>query len=270
MSGYVLATKFFNEREQLPTFIANIAVQTKRPLNIIFIDDGSNDDSAKVVEKEASNYELSYKLVSMPKKAKGNLDTLGRAWTVAQPTIKEQLSDVPYFATADVDTRFPPNYFEYMVNFLDDHPKIGVVAGQIADAPRRTFPMFTGKVVRSDVISYINKYWDISIDSFLNIKALNLGYKVSILDNMLVESPISHMQSKKGRFRAGRLAYYGGTDPLYAIVKAISHSDTEFLRGYWFEFFKGTWRCDDEDIREYYRKEFTRKAIRILKKITRL
>ena len=130
--------------------------------------------------------------------------------------------------------------------------------------------MFTGKVVRSDVISYINKYWDISIDSFLNIKALNLGYKVSILDNMLVESPISHMQSKKGRFRAGRLAYYGGTDPLYAIVKSISHSDTEFLRGYWFEFFKGTWRCDDEDIREYYRKEFTRKAIRILKKITRL
>lgn len=253
----------------MPLLIANIAEQSVKPGIIIFIDDGSNDDSAAVVQKEASKFNLSYKIVSMPVKAKGNLDTLGRAWTEAQPTIKEALSDIPYFATVDVDTRFQTNYFEFMLNFLDNHPKIGVVAGQVAGAPRRTFPMFTGKVVRSDVVRYINKYWDISIDSFLNIKALKLGYSLRILDNMLVESPMSHMQSKKGRYRAGRLAYYGGTNPLYAITKALSQIDTEFLRGYWFEFYKGTWRCDDEDILNYYRSEFTRKAIRMIKKTIR-
>ena len=269
MSEYVLATKFYNEQDKLPLFISNIAEQTKRPSAIIFLDDGSIDDSAAIVQKEASSYDLNYKLVSMPKKAKGNLDTLGRAWTKAQPTIKEHLNNVPYFATADVDTRFPPDYFEQMLSFLDAHPKIGVVAGQIAGAPRRTFPMFTGKIVRSDIIFYINKYWDISIDSFLNVKALKLGFDVRILEDMLVQSPISHMQSKKGRYRAGRLAYYAGTAPLYAIVKAISHTDTEFLKGYWFELFRGSWRCDDEDILDYYQSEFTRKAIQIIMKVIR-
>ncbi|MFW9844568.1 MAG: hypothetical protein ACFFEV_08325, partial [Candidatus Thorarchaeota archaeon] len=61
-----------------------------------------------------------------------------------------------------------------------------------------------------------------------------------------------------------------GTNPPYAIIKALSHTDTEFLRGYWFEFFKGTWRCDDEDIQDYYRTEFMRKTIQILKKLARL
>ena len=265
MTGYVLATKFFNERELLPSLITNIAGQTLKPLMIVFIDDGSIDGSAEVASTESSNHSLSHKIVSMPMKTKGNLDTLGKAWNKAQPLIKDLLSDVPYFATADVDTRFPSNYFEKMLNYLDNHPKVGVVAGQVARDAKRTFPMFTGKVVRSNVVKYINKYWDISIDSFLNIKALKLGYELRILDEMEVNAPISHLGTKKGRHRAGRLAYYGGTNPLYAISKALASLDSEFLRGYWFEFFKGTWRCEDEDILNYYRGEFIRKLIQTLK-----
>ncbi|MFX1604942.1 MAG: glycosyltransferase, partial [Promethearchaeota archaeon] len=270
MSGYVLATKFFNERVQLPSLIANIAEQTLEPTVIVFIDDGSTDGSVEVARSEAAKFDLSFKVVSMPMKAEGNLDTLGRAWNKAQPLLEDLLSDIPYFATVDVDTRFPSNYFEYMVNYLDSHPSIGVVAGQVAGDARRTFPMFTGKVVRSNVVRYIDKYWDISIDSFLNIKALKLGYELSILDDVEVHAPRSHLQSKKGRFRAGRLAYYGGTGPLYAISKALAKIDSEFLRGYWFEFFKGTWRCDDKDILKYYRSEFTRKSIQKLKRLTHL
>jgi glycosyltransferase involved in cell wall biosynthesis len=265
MEDYVLATKFFNEREQLPSFIANIAEQTLTPITILFVDDGSNDGSTEIARKLCRDYSMSHKIVSMPVKTKGNLDTLGRAWNKAQPVIKELLSDIPYFATADVDTIFPLNYFERMINYLDKHPKVGVVAGQVAGESRRTFPMFTGKVVRSNVVEHIDKYWDISIDSFLNIKALKLGYELRILDEMKVEAPFSHLQSKKGRYRAGRLAYYGGTNPLYAISKALAMIDSEFLRGYWFEFFKGTWRCEDEDILDYYHSEFIRKLIQVIK-----
>ena len=125
--------------------------------------------------------------------------------------------------------------------------------------------MFTGKVVRSNIVKHINSYWDVSIDSFLNIKALKLGYDLRILDEMQVDSPISHLRTKKGRFRAGRLAHYGGINPLYALSKALAGFDSQFLRGYWFEFFKGTWRCTDEDILDYYQKEFVRKMIRALK-----
>ncbi|MFW9848207.1 MAG: glycosyltransferase [Candidatus Thorarchaeota archaeon] len=265
MVEYILGTKFWNEKENLPILLESIASQSLKPRMMLFVDDGSIDGSGNIATEKARDLGLDCRIVSLPGKTKGNLDTLGRAWNVAQPLIKEILDDIDFFATTDVDTRYPKNYFEIMTNYLISHPNIGVVAGQISGAPRRTFPMFTGKVVRSEIVRSIDKYWDVSIDSFLNVKALKMGYNVKILDDIFVEAPISHLRTEKGRYRAGRLAYYGGSNILYAITKAVASFDSQFLRGYWFEFFKGTWRCDDEDMLEYYRKEFLRKMLKTLK-----
>ena len=135
--------------------------------------------------------------------------------------------------------------------------------------PKRTFPMFSGKVVRSKVISSIYKYWDISIDSFINIKALAMGYYVTSRDNILVESKPSHLLTKSGRFRSGRLAYYVGINIPYIITKGVVQRDAQYLRGYWSEWSKGTWRSDDQDIRNYYDNQFRRKLTRLLLKIFR-
>jgi glycosyltransferase involved in cell wall biosynthesis len=270
MAEYILATKFYNEQEQLPSLIENIAEQTLKPTAILFVDDGSIDRSSEIARKTSENFGIEYEIVSMPKKQKGNLDTLGRAWTLAQPSFKRLSQSVRYVATTDVDTTFPPSYFEEMVAYMDGNPRVGVVSGQISGAPLRSFPMFTGKVIRSEVIQSIDKYWDISIDSFLNVKALKLGFVLKILDHMLVEAPLSHLRTKKGRFRAGRLAYYAGTTPVYAIFKALLQRDTGYLRGYWMEYFQKKWRCDDPDILEYYQNEFKRKVLASTKKALRL
>ncbi len=263
----MLATKFYNEEEALPVFIRNIAQQTLRPSVILFVNDGSTDRSEVVAREIAEQYGLNFRIVSMPKKTKGNLDTLGRAWTKAQPVLKELAREYKYVATADVDTIFPKTYFEDMVKYLDSHPRIGVAAGQIEDGLQRSFPMFTGKVVRSEVILYIDKYWDISIDSFLNIKALKLGYELKILDMMKVKTPPSHLESGAGRFRSGRLAFYAGIGPLYATSKAITKNDMAYMRGYWYEFFRGSWRCEDEDVREFYGSLVQRNIRRLIKRL---
>ncbi|MHA2380287.1 MAG: glycosyltransferase, partial [Candidatus Thorarchaeota archaeon] len=130
-----------------------------------FIDDGSNDNSAEVASFEATKHGIPFKVISMPKKPRGNLDTLGRAWNRAQPVIKEESSEVQYVAMTDVDTLFSEDYFKKLTDYMDRNPHVGVVAGQVAGQPRRTFPMFTGKVVRTDIIHEIDKYWDISVDS---------------------------------------------------------------------------------------------------------
>lgn len=270
MAEYILATKFYNEQEQLPNLVGNIAEQTLKPTAILFVDDGSIDNSSEIAGKTAEKFGIRYEIVSMPKKQKGNLDTLGRAWTHAQPSFKRLSRDAKYVATTDVDTTFPPSYFEKMIAYLEENPQVGAVSGQITGAPVRSFPMFTGKVVRSEVIQSIDKYWDISIDSFLNVKALKLGYTLKILDYMLVKAPPSHLRSKKGRFRAGRLAYYAGTTPSYAMIKALLQRDNGYLKGYWMEFFLKRWRCEDPDILEYYQNEFKRKALTFVKKALRL
>ena len=225
MVEYILAIKFYNEKNQLPGLIENIASQIMLPKAVAFLDDGSMDSSAEIASREATRHELEFQIISMPVKKKGNLDTIGRIWTKAQPLLKELSKNVEYFATLDVDTRVESSYFKDMISYLETHPSIGVVAGQALHQPKRTFPMFAGKVFRSEILKSIDEYWDISIDSFINVKALKMGYKLSILDDMKVDTPVSHLQTKKGRFRAGRLAFYSGNDLPYVLAKGILQRD---------------------------------------------
>jgi glycosyltransferase involved in cell wall biosynthesis len=270
LSDYILITKFYNEQELLPILIRNIAAQSKRPKIFVFINDGSFDESVDVLTKEVATRKIPFKVVSMPKKQKGNLDTLGRAWNKAQPLIKEVAKYIPYVAMTDVDTQFPPSYFEQIISFLDNNPQVGVIAGQVEGEVKRHFPMFTGKVVRSEIIQSIDEYWDISVDSFINVKALLQGFDLRILDDMKVKSRESHLLTQGGRFRAGRLAYYSGVSALYAIVKGVSKFDKQFLRGYWSEMVRGTWQCKDEEVLEYYRGEIKRKLTQVVRKTLRL
>jgi glycosyltransferase involved in cell wall biosynthesis len=266
MVGYILITKFYNERTRLPSLIRNISNQTLKPRVFVFINDGSNDDSAKIAAEEAKKYGMKFEIVSMPPKAKGNLDTLGRAWNKAQPLLYILLQDVKYAATTDVDTLFPETYFEDMISYLEKHPDVGVVAGQVKDQPKRTFPMFTGKVFRADVIRNIKKYWEVSADSFINVKALNKGYRLAILDSVTVESSATHLHTWKGRFRQGRLAYYTGTSFSYVILKGLTKRDPQYLRGYWSERSRRIWRCHDEEVLAYYRNEFKRRLLGLVKR----
>ncbi|MHA2404142.1 MAG: glycosyltransferase [Candidatus Kariarchaeaceae archaeon] len=262
MVEYILATKFYNEQDQLPRLIANIAAQTVKPKMIVFLDDGSVDSSADIAVKEATKHGLDFQVISMPVKIKGNLDTLGRIWTRAQPILKELSKNVEYFATIDVDTKVEPSYFRDMIIYLETYPSIGVVAGQAQHQPKRTFPMFTGKVFRSTILMSIDEYWDISIDSFINVKALKMGYKLKILD-VLVDTPETHLRGTKGRFRSGRLAYYAGVSLLYVLAKGILKLDAQYLRGYWSECTRGIWRSEDEDIREFYGNLFRNRLLSI-------
>ncbi len=270
MVDYILITKFYNEQKRLPSLIQNISSQTLKPKVFVFMNDGSNDSSAEVAAKEATKYGLKFEIVSMPPKAKGNLDTLGRAWNKAQPLLRVLLSDVLYAATADVDTIFPVTYFEGMIAYLENHPHVGVVAGQVRNQPKRTFPMFTGKVFRANIIRNIKQYWEVSADSFINVKALNKGYRLVILDNVTVESPPTHLHTWKGRFRQGRLAYYSGTSLSYVILKGIARHDPQYLRGYWSERSRKIWRCRDEEVLAYYGNEFRRRLVDLVKRVLHL
>jgi len=270
MVDYILITKFYNEQTRLPTLIRNISTQTLKPKVFVFINDGSNDNSANVAAEAAEKYGIKFEIVSMPPKTKGNLDTLGRAWNKAQPLLRILLQDVPYAATTDVDTIFPASYFEYMITYLDMHSDIGVVAGQVKNQPKRTFPMFTGKVFRANIMRDINQYWEVSADSFINVKALTKGYRLAILDNVTIESAATHLHTLKGRFRQGRLAYYTGTSLSYVIFKGLAKRDPQYLRGYWSERSRRIWRCHDEEVLAYYRNEFKRRLLGLVKRVLHL
>jgi glycosyltransferase involved in cell wall biosynthesis len=262
---YIVVCNFFNEETSLPTFLRNLLKQSIQPRLLFLINDGSSDMSGVVAAETSRELGFSYCLAEFPPKAKGNLDTIGRTWTTVQEKIHELISDVDFLAIADVDNTFPPDYFERAIAYMKENPNVGVVSGLHEGGSVRHIPMGGGKVTRTEVIQSFDKYWDIAPDSFINIKALKLGYNLRVLQDIKVISPPSFMYTRKrGRFRNGRISYYAGTGPVYAILRAIFSKGSEYLRGYWQEWSRGKWRCEDRDILQYYESEFWRKIMQLV------
>ena len=255
--SYVLVTNIYNEEEHIPRLIENIANQTLRPECWVWIDDGSTDKGLNVAIENAKRRGLPIATFQLPPKRMGKLDTIGRAWNKAHGYIINNLS-ADYLSVADVDTEFPLDYFERMVEFMNQNPEVGVSSGRIEGDPHEVLrvPMGLGKMVRWKILQSFNKYWDLAPDSFFNIKAQRLGYKMRILD-IYVKSAAMTILSEKGRYRYGRRSYYIGKHPILVGFEALkllfSHQHaTEFLRGYWSEWGRGKWRCDDPDVLYIY------------------
>jgi glycosyltransferase involved in cell wall biosynthesis len=255
--SYVLVTNIYNEEKRVKQLIDNIVNQTLKPICWVWIDDGSTDNGLDIAKKYSSQFDLSIITFQLPPKKKGNLDTIGRAWNVAHNYIITNLK-ADYLSIADVDSEFPLNYFESMINFMEKNPDIGVSSGRIKGDPIDALqvPMGGGKIVRWKIIRSFHKYWDIAPDSFLNIKAECLGYRLEIRNVFVKAAPMT-IHSEKGRYRYGRRSYYIGKSLVLVINEALklllSHKHgTQFLRGYWFEWGRGEWRCDDPDVQYYY------------------
>ena len=273
MSEYILLTKFWNEVDRIPGIVENVAQQTKQPLRWLLIDDGSTDSSGDLFFELAKKVGINPLISKLPEKTKGNLDTLGRAYSFAFKEHKDELSKLKpgYLGLMDVDTRFPSNYFEHMTTVMDSDKKLGCTNAQIkGERGGSNWPRGSGKVTRWIVIESFDEFWDLDADSFLNIKATRMGLKLRVLDDLSIEAEASQIMSRKGQFRLGRVNYYEQKHPLLVLQTALirlknRRFGTDYLRGYMQEFSKGTWICSDMDIRYFYSLEY-----RIRSKILRV
>ncbi len=106
----------FNGQEYIEEALASIAAQSRRPHQIIVIDDGSTDDTAKVVKKFTSKIPIVYVF-----KKNGGLSSARNAG------ILKSSSDV--LAFLDADDRWEPSKLAKQWHVFEQSilPKIGVV-----------------------------------------------------------------------------------------------------------------------------------------------
>ncbi|MHA1770218.1 MAG: glycosyltransferase [Candidatus Thorarchaeota archaeon] len=256
MSEYVLVINVYNEENRVKAVFEMIKKQTKLPGLFLWIDDGCTDNTVDRIAEHSKSFPGPVKILHSPPKTRPNYDTIGVAWNNVYSEIKS-LTGFDYLMITDADSIFPANYAEEMLRFMDAHPDVGVAAGDIQGESRRRMPQNAGKVVRWSIVRNITRFWDLVPDTFWNIKALSMGYKIVILSNPTVKVPPSAGYSLKGRFRFGRLMYYIQSHPLLVVLRAIlfqirERSGTMFLRGYFTEWMRGTWVCDLPMIRSFY------------------
>ncbi|MHA1423772.1 MAG: glycosyltransferase family A protein [Candidatus Thorarchaeota archaeon] len=191
IGDFILITTFWNESSNMKDFIAHTAQQTPRPKCWLLIDDGSIDDSAEIAVKECENQGIPYLLYSMPKKVKGNFETIGHAYTRALNRYRDEIEklNVNFIMKLDADTRLTPEYLDTIVGMLEKYPKIGAISGQIrGEGVRAKGPMGTAKAVRWSIARKIDEYWRGDPDTFWNIKSGQYGYWIVTIDDLLVDT----------------------------------------------------------------------------------
>jgi hypothetical protein len=260
---YVMVTNVWNEKENVEQAFQRVSKQSIRPFVWLWIDDGSVDGtSEKIIHTSKAYPELTVWIEHMPKKIKGDLNTIGNAYTQHMPEFIKKLQDfdIQYFTIQDVGTRPCPHYYERIMSLMNTHPKIGSSSGYMIGeekARESGMPMGDCKVTRWEIIKKIDRYWPLSPDTFINIKALKRGYRLKIWRVPVVQDEPSFGVTSKGMFYQGQLNYYIGRPFLGVLFRAfrrviLRRYGTDMLRGYLFERRKGTWRCDDPDVTSFY------------------
>lgn len=251
----MILTNVWNEEDRIPDLVKIIDQQTLRPKLWFWIDDGSTDGSYDAITNARTTIPI--KIFQMPKKIKGELDTIGIAHSQIHPIIKNL--DFDYLGIADADIILDPDYFEKMCGIMDQDPRIGTLSAQSRSDKKRNpiDPMGGGKVVRWSVIRSIDQYWDIAPDTYLNIKANAIGLKSIALQDYFIDASPTQIFTPKGRFRYGRRMFYVGRPLILVIYQALRFASkrdhaTDYLRGYWQERSKGSWRCLDPDVKYHY------------------
>jgi glycosyltransferase involved in cell wall biosynthesis len=256
---YALLTKFWNEIDRIPSVVATISKQTVRPLVWFLLDDGSTDGSLKLFRGLAEKDGISTICVSMPQKSKGDIDTLGRMYQLFYDTVFKNMAELDYIGMIDVDTTVPIDYFSVLVKLLDIHLDIGCIAGCIREE-KRNQPMGSGKLCRWNIFCRAGRdgFWELDADTFLNIKAVAMGYRLSIVEDMFVDANKSLFSTPAGYKHLGRRMYYCRRNFILVCYRGLrmilqGKSGWQYIHGWMHEaVFNKSWRCDDTDVREFY------------------
>lgn len=261
MSKVLAISEYYNEADNIPELVENLSEQTQKPDLIIIIDDGSTDNSTELFQKYLENFGFESFLYTMPQKTKPDANLKGRAFSKVDLLNSDWLdsSEFDYLMLIGADTRFPKTYIELCTKIMDQFPTFGTMAGRIRGEPGGATPMGTGKIVRWSVVQRTrDRYWDLDPDSLWNLIAIEMGYRMLILKDLLVGvTRPTHMYSSRGFYNLGRRMYYVGWEPQNAITYALSliikrNHPNHFLKGYIHAFSEGTWRCEDSEVKDYY------------------
>lgn len=263
LKDYVLITNVWNEESKVADAFRNVSQQDKKPQLWIWFEDGSTDNTYTRIQEEAKRYpDIKIRIERMPIKSRANFFSLGKTHETILKRIKQTINrlGVDYYGILDVDSYPCPGYFARLIKILDSDGRLGAVSGYpIGEWSKRRVaqPMNSGKLIRWQIVQNIEKYWDFCPDTFYNIKAISQGYKVAVFCIPLYQNRPSSNFLESGAQRMGRVAYYGGRPFIGVFLRALRRCilrqhGTSMLRGYFMEWIRGTWHCEDEDVRAFF------------------
>lgn len=263
----------------------SVIAQSIRPALWVIVDDGSSDDTSKILAEYAARHDW-IQVISKPDRgARAVGPGVIEAFYVGLDTVN--MSAFTYLCKLDLDLDLPQGYFEGLMKRIEANPRIGTCSGKAYFSSR------SGKLISEKIGDEMSlgmaKFYQIScfnqIGGFVREvmwdgldchKARSMGWIAVSWDEPELRfehlRPMGSSQNSiyAGRRRHGFGQYYMGSDPLYFIVTAIRRmmhppyvlGGLATLQGYVEAWLKRTKRHDDPELRAFIRA-YQRRALRV-------
>jgi glycosyltransferase involved in cell wall biosynthesis len=209
--------------------------QTVRPQEWLFVDDGSTDDTRRIVE----SYAKSNPWIRIVAREDRGFRQLGPGVIAAFNYGIERLSmrDYRYIGKLDGDMSFSPRYLEVMLDRLEHDPELAAVSGKVfrveEDGLVEEFmidEMVAGqfKLYKRAAFEAIGGFTQTILWDGIDIHRCRMrGYTTAsfhhpdakLFHHRLMGSSDAHVF--KGRVRLGRGIWFMGYHPLYAIASGL-------------------------------------------------
>jgi biofilm PGA synthesis N-glycosyltransferase PgaC len=125
---YVLITPAKNEAEFIRGALASVIAQTIRPSQWIIVDDGSTDETARVVEEYVARYPFIH-LLRLASCRQREFSSKVTAFNAGLEALTER--DYSFLGNLDADIRLDPDYYETVLESFQKDADLGIAGGKV-------------------------------------------------------------------------------------------------------------------------------------------
>lgn len=232
MTKYVIITPARDEESHIQETILAVSRQTIRPVQWVIVDDGSSDNTGKIVESATKMYPW---ITALHRPNRGFRQAGGgviAAFNDGYASLES--SDWEFLVKLDADLSFTPNYFERCFAEFEKDPRLGIGGGGIYHLENDSLKLESSSAfhVRGATKIYKRECWE-KLDGLLTapgwdtvdeVKANMLGWRTRTFPDLQV----SHHRftgAADGAWRDsvknGLANYVTGYHPLFMFFKCM-------------------------------------------------
>ncbi len=275
---YVIITPVRDEEAHITTTIESVCAQTILPFRWIIVDDGSKDNTRKLVREYANKYAwiqlIRRENRGFRKPGVGVMEAFYDGFNSLD------FSEWNFIVKLDGDLSFAPDYFERCFEQFKNSPDLGIAGGMIYNVNNGSLQVENHPIfhVRGATKIYKRRCWDAigglyivtGWDTLDEIKANMLGWKTqTFLDLKVVHyryTGAADGQWKTG-VKYGKANYISGYHPLFMFLKCIRRTfqkpyvigSAALAYGFASGYLLNISQVDDKKLIEYLRREQMKK-----------
>jgi glycosyltransferase involved in cell wall biosynthesis len=276
MNFYILITPVRNEGKYIEGTINSVLKQTIQPRRWIIVDDGSTDNTGKIIKRysEKSNFIKSFFLPGVKDR---NFGSKVRAFNCGLKFL--DIDDFDFIGNLDGDITFQEDYFENILYEFDRNPKLGIAGGKRLDLVNGKFKeikssnesvaggfqLFRRKCYE-DIGGYLSLKYG-GIDAVAEIDAMRYGWLVKSFEDYILwhHKPTGSASRNrfKYRFEDGIKYYIIGYSPIFYCLRTFSRIKQKpfiigsilSVLGYFWSYLRRIKRPVSNDFVKFLRKE---------------